>query len=153
MKRSFRDVARGWHGIGWAGRLFDVRVLFLLARALVLGCGLPTLALPGLGPPSAEWRRMLAMLRAAPAAPGLGLGRAALRKMMSDPQLNRVFLSKLTERIERHAFLYGSEIVVMTIALLRHCGVDWRSHTPSCAYGVSTRCYTGGRAGFFFDCP
>jgi hypothetical protein len=45
---------------------------------IVLGCGLLTLALPGLGQPTAEWRRVVAMLRAAPAAPGLGLGRAAL---------------------------------------------------------------------------
>lgn len=74
-----RDVA---FAIGMASAgladLFDVRVLFLLAGAMVLGCGLLTLALPGLGQPSAEWRRMLAMLRTAPTAPGLGLGRAAL---------------------------------------------------------------------------
>jgi hypothetical protein len=74
-----RDVAFAI-GMALAGLadLFDVRVLFLLAGALVLGCGLLTLAQPGLGQPSAEWRRMPAMLRAAPAAPGLGLGRAAL---------------------------------------------------------------------------
>jgi hypothetical protein len=74
-----RDVA---FAIGMASAgladLFDVRVLFLVAGVVVLGCGLLTLALPGLGQPSAEWRRMLAMLRAAPSAPGLGLGRAAL---------------------------------------------------------------------------
>jgi hypothetical protein len=75
-----RDVAFavGMASAGLAD-LFDVRVLFLLAGALLLGCGLLTLALPGLGQPSAEWRRMLAMLRAAPSAPGLGLGRAARR--------------------------------------------------------------------------
>ena len=58
--------------------LVDVRLL-LVAEALVLiGCGLFSLRLPGLGQPGAEWRRMLAMMRAAPDAPGLGLGRAAV---------------------------------------------------------------------------
>jgi DHA3 family macrolide efflux protein-like MFS transporter len=74
-----RDVA---FAIGMASAgladLFDVRVLFLLAGAIVLGCGLLTLALPGQGQPTAEWRRVLAMLRSAPSAPGLGIGRAAL---------------------------------------------------------------------------
>jgi DHA3 family macrolide efflux protein-like MFS transporter len=73
-----RDVAFavGMASAGLAD-VFDVRVLFLLAGVVVLGCGLLTLALPGLGQPNAEWRRALAMLRAAPSAPGLGLGRAA----------------------------------------------------------------------------
>ena len=57
--------------------LFDVRMLLLVNAVLLIGCGLLALVLPGLGQPTAEWRRMLAMLRAAPAAPGLGLGRAA----------------------------------------------------------------------------
>jgi MFS family permease len=58
--------------------LVDVRVLLLVNAVLLIGCGLLALLLPGLGQPTAEWRRILAMLRAAPAAPGLGLGRAAL---------------------------------------------------------------------------
>ncbi len=58
--------------------LFDVRLLLLIAGAAMLGCGVLALLLPGLGQPTAEWRRMLAMLRSAPAVPGLGLGRAAL---------------------------------------------------------------------------
>jgi MFS family permease len=58
--------------------LVDVRILMLITGVWVLGCGLLTLVLPGLGQPTAEWRRMLAMLRAAAPAPGLGLGRAAL---------------------------------------------------------------------------
>lgn len=58
--------------------VFDVRVLLLVGALPLLGCGLLALILPGLGQPTTEWRRMLAMLRAAPSAPGLGLGRAAL---------------------------------------------------------------------------
>jgi MFS family permease len=57
--------------------LVDVRLLLLINAVLLIGCGLLALTLPGLGQPTAEWRRMLAMLRAAPAAPGIGLGRAA----------------------------------------------------------------------------
>jgi MFS family permease len=56
--------------------LFDVRQLLAVNALLLIGCGLLALILPGLGQPIAEWRHVLAMLRAAPAAPGLG--RAAL---------------------------------------------------------------------------
>ena len=67
-------------GMGAAGLadLVDVRWLLLLCAAVIVGGGLVTLVLPGLGQPTAEWRRLLVMLRSAPSAPGLGLGRAAL---------------------------------------------------------------------------
>lgn len=82
--------------------LIDVRALMLVNAALLIGCGLLALALPGLGQPSAEWRRMLAMLRTAPAAPGLGLGRAAL---VSDIDLLVMHLPALAHasRQERQA--------------------------------------------------
>ena len=57
---------------------FDVRWLLLIVGLAMLGSGVLALLLPGIGQPAAEWRRMLAMLRSAPAAPGLGLGRAAM---------------------------------------------------------------------------
>jgi hypothetical protein len=57
--------------------LVDVHMLLVVNAVLLIGCGLLALILPGLGQPIAEWRRMLAMLRTAPSAPGLGLGRAA----------------------------------------------------------------------------
>ena len=57
--------------------LIDVRVLYFGQSVLLLGCGLLALVLPGLGQPAAEWRRAVSLLRAAPAAPGLGVGRAA----------------------------------------------------------------------------
>jgi CRP-like cAMP-binding protein len=67
-------------GMAMAGLadLVDVRMLLLVSAVLLIGCGLLALILPGLGQPTAEWRHVLAMLRAAPVAPGLGLGRAAL---------------------------------------------------------------------------
>jgi CRP-like cAMP-binding protein len=58
--------------------VFDVRLLLVISALALIACGVRALILPGLGQPSAEWRHMLAMLRAGPAAPGLGLGRAAL---------------------------------------------------------------------------
>jgi MFS family permease len=58
--------------------LIDVRLLLLANAAVLIVCGLLAFRLPGLGQPSAEWRRLLTMLRTAPAAPGLGLGHAAL---------------------------------------------------------------------------
>jgi MFS family permease len=54
--------------------VFNVRVLFLISALLLLGAGILGLVLPGLGQPTAEWRRVLTMLRSASNAPGLGLG-------------------------------------------------------------------------------
>lgn len=94
-----RDVAfaLGMASAGLAD-LFDVQVLFLLAGVIVLGCGLLTLALPGLGQPTAEWRRVLAMLRAAPTAPGLGLGRAARPADIDQLALHLLALSGLSHK-------------------------------------------------------
>ena len=58
--------------------LIDVRLLFVACGILLLFDGVLALVLPGLGQSTAEWRQVLMMLRAAPSAPGLGLGRAAL---------------------------------------------------------------------------
>ena len=59
--------------------VIDVRLLYMLgAGAVLLGCGFWAMVLPGLGQPAAEWRRSLALLRSAPAAPSLGTERAVL---------------------------------------------------------------------------
>ncbi len=58
--------------------LIDVRILYLLSGLVTVGTGAWALVLPGIGQPAAEWRRALALLRSAPAASGLGLGRAVL---------------------------------------------------------------------------
>ena len=57
--------------------LFGVRQVYLAGALSVIAAGLLVLVLPGLGRPAGEWRRAMAMLRAAREAPGLGLGRAA----------------------------------------------------------------------------
>lgn len=55
--------------------VFSVDLLYLLGGVFGLGVGLLTLVMPGLGQPAAEWRRAIQLLRTAPEAPGLGLGR------------------------------------------------------------------------------
>jgi len=57
--------------------LFDVRWLLIASSLLVVATGVLVLVMPGLGQPAAEWRHAIRLLRTAPAAPGLGLGRAA----------------------------------------------------------------------------
>jgi CRP-like cAMP-binding protein len=55
----------------------DVRALMGVTAIGLVVTGLLVLVLPGLGQPSAEWRRLISMLRTAAQAPRLGLGRAA----------------------------------------------------------------------------
>jgi CRP-like cAMP-binding protein len=55
----------------------DVRVMYLVGALLIMGGGFWVLFLPGLRQEAAEWQRALGLLRSAPAAPGLGAGRAA----------------------------------------------------------------------------
>ena len=57
--------------------VFDVRWLLIASALLVVATGVLVLVMPGLGQPAAEWRHAMRLLRTAPAAPGLGLGRAA----------------------------------------------------------------------------
>jgi DHA3 family macrolide efflux protein-like MFS transporter len=55
----------------------DVRLLVLIEGLLLVGLGGGVLFMPGLGQPGAEWRRIIGLLRSAPSAPGLEIGRAA----------------------------------------------------------------------------
>lgn len=66
-------------GMGAAGLadVVDVRVMVLFAAALIVLTGGLALVVPGLRLPAAEWRRALSLLRAAPTAPSLTVGRAA----------------------------------------------------------------------------
>lgn len=56
----------------------DVRVMYLISSAMILAAGALVLVMPGLRQDAVAWKRSLALLRGAPAAPGLGAGRAAL---------------------------------------------------------------------------
>ncbi|MFH1085806.1 MAG: MFS transporter, partial [Chloroflexota bacterium] len=57
--------------------VMDIRLLFMLSSLVLLGVAAWILTLPGLRQEAGEWRRALALLRAAPTAPVLGAGRAA----------------------------------------------------------------------------
>jgi CRP-like cAMP-binding protein/Na+/melibiose symporter-like transporter len=57
--------------------VFDIRALFLVSGALLLGSGLLALGMPGLGQPAPEWLRQVKLLRAAPSASSLSTSRAA----------------------------------------------------------------------------
>jgi len=50
---------------------FDIRTVYLVTALVTLAIGVATAFLPGLGQPAAEWRRAVALLRGAAAAPGL----------------------------------------------------------------------------------
>jgi CRP-like cAMP-binding protein len=66
-------------GMGAAGLadLVDVRWMVFASALLLVGSGLITLFMPGLGRTAAEWRRAVGFLRAAPGAPVLEEGRPA----------------------------------------------------------------------------
>jgi CRP-like cAMP-binding protein/sugar phosphate permease len=66
-------------GMGAAGLadLVDVRTMVLVSALLLIGSGLLTLFMPGLGRTAAEWRRAVGLLRALPAAPVMETGRPA----------------------------------------------------------------------------
>lgn len=66
-------------GMGLAGLAdyMDIRILYLVVSAATVAIGVVASVLPGLGQPAAEWRRAVALLRGAAAAPGLLNTRAA----------------------------------------------------------------------------
>ena len=103
-----RDVTFliGMAGAGLAD-LFDVRVLIVIASVILIGAGVLHAVLPGLRRPSTEWRHALALLRTAPHAPSLALGREAtmidLDKLIDVlPELGSLAMTR------RSAFLQGA---------------------------------------------
>jgi len=56
----------------------DVRLLYLISSVLLLGGAFLVLVLPGLRQNRSEWRRALSLLKAAPGASALGVGRLAI---------------------------------------------------------------------------
>jgi DHA3 family macrolide efflux protein-like MFS transporter len=68
-------------GMAMAGLadVFDVRVLYFSSSIVILTVGLLISFMPGLAFPTAEWKRILSLLRGVEAAPRLGGGRTASR--------------------------------------------------------------------------
>jgi CRP-like cAMP-binding protein len=58
--------------------VLPIRWLVIGSAIILIGAGVLTQFLPGLGTPAAEWRRAAQLLRTAPSAPGIGVGRPAL---------------------------------------------------------------------------
>jgi MFS family permease len=67
-------------GMAFAGLadFFNIRALYLGGGLVTLATGVLTLAMPGLGKSVSEWGKAMGLLRSAPDAPGLGIGRAML---------------------------------------------------------------------------
>jgi MFS family permease len=78
-----RDVMflLGMAAAGFAD-VVNVRLLYAISAAILLGAGISALVARGLGQPAIEWRRALRLLRSAPEIPSLGHGRAALPRDM-----------------------------------------------------------------------
>ena len=89
--------------------IFNARILIIGASVVLLGAGVVSQFLPGIGRPAAEWRRALQLLRTAPTAPTLAAGRAAV--MMDFDRLSDVLpeIGKLTMS-RRNAFLQGATV-------------------------------------------
>lgn len=105
-----RDVLflLGMAGAGLAD-VFPVRELVVISSVVLLGAGVLTQFMPGLGRPAREWRQTLQLLRTAPTAPGLGSGRPAnmldLDRLIDLlPELGAMAMER------RNAFLAGATI-------------------------------------------
>lgn len=98
----------GMAGAGLAD-VFPVRELVIVSSLVLVGAGVLTQFMPGLGRPAREWRRALQLLRTAPTAPGLGSGRLAnmldLDRLIDLlPELGAMAMDR------RNAFLAGATI-------------------------------------------
>jgi DHA3 family macrolide efflux protein-like MFS transporter len=57
--------------------VINIRVLIVIASAMLIGSAILAQLMPGLGRPAAEWRRAIQLLRTAPAAAGAAIVRPA----------------------------------------------------------------------------
>jgi CRP-like cAMP-binding protein/predicted MFS family arabinose efflux permease len=98
-------------GMGAAGLadLVDVRWLVLVSALLLLAGGILALILPGLGRPAAEWRKALTLLRKAPAAVAMDVGRMATMADFDRLVGHMPVLSGL-KSADREAFLENTNV-------------------------------------------
>jgi CRP-like cAMP-binding protein len=99
--------------------VMDIRVLFMISSLILVAVGAWMLWLPGLRQDAAEWKRALAFLRAAPAAPRLGLGRPAMPGDLDALTAHLPVLSQLTsaEREQLIARARVTEAAAGTVVL------------------------------------
>jgi MFS family permease len=120
-------------GMSMAGLadLMDIRLLFLLSSAAMLIAGGVGFVLPGLGQPTAEWRRLLSLLRGHEAAPRLGAGAAATLADVERFIAHRPELQVMTERERR-------QLAAKTLVAVAPGGklIVYRGETSDAAYFI-----------------
>lgn len=111
--------------------VFNVRMLFLISSIAMLAAGAVVLVLPGLGLPAADWKRTLALLRGAEAAPRLGAGRAATRSAIDR------FVSQMKE-LEGMTSKERDQLAAQTLVAEAPGGkiVVYRGETSDMAYFI-----------------
>lgn len=111
--------------------VFNVRMLFLISSIAMLAAGAVVLVLPGLGLPAADWKRTLALLRGAEAAPRLGAGRAATRSAIDR------FVSQMKE-LEGMTSKERDQLAAQTLVAEAPGGkiVVYRGETSNMAYFI-----------------
>jgi MFS family permease len=82
--------------------IIDVRILMAIAGAIMLAGGIAAQFMPGIGRPAAEWRNAVRLLRTAPSAPSLAIGRAATMMDLDRligvlPELGRLSIPRRSE--------------------------------------------------------
>ena len=110
----------GMAGAGLAD-FINVQVLYLGSAILLLGGAFLVLVLPGLRQNRSEWRRALSLLKAAPTASALGLGRMAVPADFDALSGLLPSLASLTAT-ERQGFLKDAQVVDASAGstILRH---------------------------------
>lgn len=108
-----------------------VRLLYLISALILLLAGLITLASPGLGQPSAEWKRTLSLLRGIEAAPRLGAGRPA---SSSDVERFIVHMPQLTAMNPKERAQLASSTMVADAPAGKV--VVYRGETSDAAYFI-----------------
>jgi MFS family permease len=98
----------GMAGAGLAD-IFPVRELIIVSSLVLVGAGVLTQVMPGLGRPAAEWARTLKLLRTVPTAPTVGAGRPANmldldRLIDALPELGKLAMHR------RNEFLLGATV-------------------------------------------
>lgn len=118
----------GMAAVGLAD-FIDVRVLYFVSSVMVLLGGVVVLFLPGLRQDAVTWRRSLALLRGAPAAPGLGAGRAATR---ADADQLAILIPTLESLTAKERETLSSHAVVIDVpagtAIVRKGDIDDRAY-------------------------
>ncbi len=88
----------------------SVRIMYLISSLMVVGAGIWVLFLPGLRQEAVEWRKAIGLLRGAPKAPGIGLGRSVMPADMDLLVGLLPSLSALTST-ERESFVAHARVV------------------------------------------